>query len=291
LETNKPYNSKAKGKVKRPWRTLWQRFELELLLDKGRVFTFAELQNMLVNYLKDYNSRTHPNPKFGGLTRERVYALSLAEREQRFYPEGADIFQYAPVTFYRTLDGTKSVRIGNEYYEVLDCPKAFIGEKLLCRQFPDRVEVRNPQNLSWMATKVYQPVIIGEHRAFKHDINDELEERATELKGRKTSHRYESAPEKREEVVAPIIRGREIEPELEEGPPAPTLRNVTEAVLLFVDEAGYSLPEFPAEQQAMIRRLCEENIDNPALIAEYARKVGKVMDKIRREQAERASGI
>ncbi len=277
LEKSKPYNSKAKGKVERPWRTLWQRFELELLLDKDRIFTFAELKNMLENYLADYNGRPHSNPKFEKAPRERIYALSLAEREQRFFPEGADIFQFAPVTIHRVIDGTGSVRIENETYEIVDCPAAFIGKKALCLRYPDRVMVRNPQDLSWMSTRKFEPVIIGEHRKFKHDVNNELEERAAELKGRKISHRYEAALEKGSEVVVPIVRGREIEPELEESPALPTLCSVTAAVLLFAEESGYGLPDFPEDQQLMIRKICETNMSNPAAIIKIAREVGGIM--------------
>jgi hypothetical protein len=60
---SRPYEAKGKGKIERPWRTMWRRFELTFfMVDDWQSFeiTMTELNRQFQqNYLTEYNNRPH----------------------------------------------------------------------------------------------------------------------------------------------------------------------------------------------------------------------------------------
>ncbi len=278
LVTHTPYLSRAKGKIERFWRELWSRFELEFLLNRNRNIRLSELRAMLSNYLADYNARPHPDARFRNASRAAVYMASLQSREVRLYPEGVDILYYSPIESVRVIDGAGAVRLDKEYFEIIDCPASLIGEKTLVRKFPDRVEVRNPQTKAWLRTKSFAPVMFGDHRAFKSDINDEIEEAAEARESGGLSHRYEARSEEDDGGVRPILRGKEIALEREEERREPPLRSMIEALIFFADESKYAAHEFEPDIEKKIREFLEENMRDRAKVRDMARRVGKIWD-------------
>jgi transposase InsO family protein len=76
-----PYAKEAHGKIERPWRTLWQNFELTFFAvdnwEKIEI-TLTELNARLERYIVDYNARPHRYMK--AKTREEVWRESVALR-------------------------------------------------------------------------------------------------------------------------------------------------------------------------------------------------------------------
>ena len=62
LRESMPYAKESHGKIERPWRTLWQRFEKPFFIAKDWErfeITLTELNERLVRALEEYNSRPH----------------------------------------------------------------------------------------------------------------------------------------------------------------------------------------------------------------------------------------
>lgn len=61
IDKSKPLGKEAHGKIERPWRTLWQRFELPFFAEDMKAFeiNLHELNRRLYIYLDELNSRPH----------------------------------------------------------------------------------------------------------------------------------------------------------------------------------------------------------------------------------------
>lgn len=62
IDPSEPLNKDAHGKIERPWRTLWQKFELPFFAMsdwKRYEITMSELNRQLMNYSAEYNERRH----------------------------------------------------------------------------------------------------------------------------------------------------------------------------------------------------------------------------------------
>ena len=116
-----PYNARAGGKVERPWRTRWQRFELQFLADADRLMTLEELNILQAVYDAREARRAHPWEK--GLDRVGVY---LRDRgDVRLLPEGYLRASFRPD--YRTVAADGTIRYENTYYKA---PDDLVGERV-----------------------------------------------------------------------------------------------------------------------------------------------------------------
>jgi len=114
-----PGNKEAGGKIERPWRTLWARFELQFLADPKHTYTLDEMNDMLTNYLVRENARAHPFVP--AVSRTAVYLQGRGE--VRELPAGYLRASFRTSSRLVYDDGT--VRFDNVIYRVAD---ELIGE-------------------------------------------------------------------------------------------------------------------------------------------------------------------
>jgi len=166
-----PHNPRAGGKIERPWRTLWSRFELQFLLDPGRVLTLAELNSELMVYLTRENARCHP---WEHAARTAVY---LRDRgEIRRLPDG-----YLRASFRddpRKVGDDAVVRYRNEYYRA---PDELMGRWVhVYRSADGRIACAGDDGQVY-ALESYAPHAAGEYHTPKPRPGDEVAREAAEL--------------------------------------------------------------------------------------------------------------
>jgi transposase InsO family protein len=73
LQTHRPYQSQATGKVENNWRAMWNRFENQFFIDPGwesREITLTELNQELAGFWRSWNQRRHRRES---LSREAIW--------------------------------------------------------------------------------------------------------------------------------------------------------------------------------------------------------------------------
>lgn len=82
LRPSTPENKQAMGKIERPWRTWWQRFELKLVMERGIGWTFYvnDLNELAFEHTLKELDREHP--LIPGKTKREVYLQDI----EGYYP-------------------------------------------------------------------------------------------------------------------------------------------------------------------------------------------------------------
>ena len=117
---SKPYDSPSRGKIERFWRTVRERFLVDI---KDKVLTLDELNEKLQKWLKDdYNFKKHSSIQVRPIDRYKEstekYPLKRISKEE--------LDEYFMSKITRDVRKDATVRIGGIYYEV---PASYIGMK------------------------------------------------------------------------------------------------------------------------------------------------------------------
>lgn len=153
-----PYNSKAGGKIERPWRTLFHRFELPFFAGNWEKFEIllSEFNRQLINYLLEYNAMPHRYQK--DFSREQMWWNSINERGGVI-----DIPSQALATVYRREKRTVTggyFSLDNTEYEVLGLNegKVWVHEGI----FDDRLVVQDVRSHARYEVKLFKPLSFGQ---------------------------------------------------------------------------------------------------------------------------------
>jgi transposase InsO family protein len=185
-----PYKKEAGGKIERPWRTLWKRFELTFFIrNDWETFeiTLTELNRQLNNYLIEYNSWSHRYQK--DISREQAW-LQISLRGGV-----VDIPSNALNTVFRrkkhTVRGGYLTHNGINY-EVpdLDNGKVWVYEGV----FDDRLVVVDMKNHQKYEVKLFEPILFGQRA---EEIKSEVEKLVQENQDKifVTKPYYEKVPD------------------------------------------------------------------------------------------------
>ena len=116
-----------------------------------------------------------------GRSRERMYVESLQEQDVRLLGDGA-LRDMLSRTFWRTVDASCRVQLENEFYEIAEAPADLMGERALVRRDGDgEVYVMHPRRREWLETRDFRPVMVGNYRSYKDDVNAGLSKVGKEL--------------------------------------------------------------------------------------------------------------
>ncbi len=277
LVTHMPYKARAKGAIERCWRTVWQRFELPFLLDKGRTYRLSEIRAMFTAYLAEFNAKTSPGAYAAGRSRSEMYRESMAAQEPRLLPADLRLTDLMMRSAFKVVDKSCRIRWDNVYYEIIGTPAAMIGEKVLCRRsHSGEVEVRDPQTYLWLPTKDYKPVEFGDFRAFKGNINDRLAARGAELPAPSMMLHESAEGLTAADGVIDLRRAREIRVAGDGcGVTGVGYSSVDEAIAWIADEIGMPVWKLGAETEAAVRAAVAEHLDDRAMISEMARGINE----------------
>jgi transposase InsO family protein/transposase len=278
LITHMPYQSQAKGKIERVWRTMWQRFELPFLANKGREIRLSELQAMLTNFLREYNTLPCPNLLYKPMRLTRIEALRrFANEAITLPPSDARFLDLATKETERTVNAACAVTLDNIEYEIIGTPWHLVSQKVgVRRSLSGRVQVRNPQTKQWLDTKQYRYLEDSEYRNFKRDINDELREAAADISPAER-FLYEGGERTGAacgETVVDLAGAREAQ--LASERESRGFNSLTEALGFVADIIGRPVwklrEEFPNEEALIgrIEQYITENIHDRAAIQRFA---------------------
>lgn len=265
LTTHLPYNARAKAKVERPFRTLWQKFELLFLLKKDETYHIEEIRELLKNFVYEQNQKKSPSAHADGRSREKMYAESMATQSPRMLHEGTDLLAMLTSSFVATVDAYGCIRKDNALHEIVDCPAALIGQKVEARKNTyGEVVVLHRQTGSKFITRAFMPLVAGNYRAFKHGANEERIARGREMPAPdfRIWGQRQALPENA--VSLSEVRAKKII----EG-----YGSAEAALLAMADMAGVALGDLPDSVSQRLGALAEEHKGNREKIAEIAKAI------------------
>lgn len=204
-----PYVSRARGKIERPWRTLFSRFELPFFCcDDWKKFeiTLSELNRRLQYFLIESNSRPHRYRK--ELTREQMWRESINDRGGvvDIPPHAlATIFQRSP----RTVKGGYFVLETTEYEVAgLDEGRVWVYEGI----FDDRLIVEDVKTHKKYEVKLFKPQLFGQRLEIVKSEAEKIVEESRNLSITNTLYTEagQSAPAKVSKLPVRVKEEREL---------------------------------------------------------------------------------
>ena len=163
IDPSIPGAKDAHGKIERPWRTLWHRFEKQFLVVddfKKWEITLTELNRRLMIYLReDYNVRPHRHEL--DINREQAWLKISLTGGARRLPKGA--FKTAHKKTKRTVSAEGVIRLDNKKYEVkgLHDAKVYVIESI----FTGEIIVQDIATGKKYEVEDFKPNAIGEFTA------------------------------------------------------------------------------------------------------------------------------
>lgn len=165
IDPSTPENKEAHGKIERPWRTVWQRFEKPFFACsdwKKFEISLSELNAQFMNYLEEYNNMPHRYEK--SVSRLQVWKRISRMGGAVVMPETA--LSTIASRIERTVGQDGCFSIDNVIYEVkgLHDAKVWVYQGV----FDDRIVVMDQVTGTKYDVKLFKPNKAGEYTAHKH---------------------------------------------------------------------------------------------------------------------------
>ncbi len=160
IDDSVPGASRTHGKIERPWRTLWQRFETPFFAEDHKSFeiTLSELNTRLTHYLEAYNSRPHRYEK--RITRKQAWQRVNLRGGIVQLPENA--IRTSAKRYERNVEADGCFSLHGERYEVkgLHCAKVYVYEGIL----DGRLVVKDKADGQKYEVENFRPLSHGQYR-------------------------------------------------------------------------------------------------------------------------------
>ncbi|MBI5075598.1 MAG: hypothetical protein HZB62_10605 [Nitrospirae bacterium] len=206
LPESMPYAKEAHGKIERPWRTIWQRFERPFFAGDWTKFSIllSELQHQFAVFLSDdYNQLEHRFER--DIT--RMQAWSRINLHGGIVQIPADAIAAAARRKERTIDSDGILRYDGKLYDVkhLHSAKVIVFEGV----FNDRLIVQDMATGKKYEVRDFKPLNVGEYKGHADTPHQALiKEYAPQLTGT-APMLYAEKKEQTEKVVSMPIRTKE----------------------------------------------------------------------------------
>ncbi|HHM01964.1 MAG TPA: transposase [Caldithrix abyssi] len=162
LEHSAPYNKNAMGKIERTWRTLWQRFELKLLMDKGKGYrlTLAELNELLMAHMvADAEKRRD----LLGEKKRVIYERDCLAYPRRLFDGDPEALASRPAR--RKVGNDLMIKFDGSIYEA---PPRYLGQYILVhRNIKGELTGQGEADGQVFTLEPFRMRESGEYRAFK----------------------------------------------------------------------------------------------------------------------------
>ncbi|MGD9948646.1 MAG: hypothetical protein AB7U29_09230 [Desulfobulbus sp.] len=236
IDPSEPGAKDAHGKIERPWRTIWQRFEKQFLaIDDRKKFeiTLSELNRQFLIFLDiEYNRRDQRYEK--GVTREQMWKrITLAKHGGvRPLPEGAFSTTCEQIERKVGRDGTFS--LNTEIFEVKGLHDAWV--RVIKGVFTDDIIVQDVETGEKYEVIPFKPNPVGTFTAHPHTEHQKNVKAAKELQITQTLFQEKKMDEK---IINLPIRTQEEQP----FDPVFTIKKDTfdsaeEAMRHFIEQSG-----------------------------------------------------
>ena len=249
IDPSIPGQKDAHGKVERPWRTMWQRFELPFWSEDPKTFEIplSELNQRLANYLLAYNGkphrweRKHSRRDVWSRINQRGGAVILAE----------DAIRRMVRRYERTVAQDGTIQLDGKVYEVkgLHSAKVRLWEGLR----DGRMVAEDLKTGERFEVVEFCPQGFCDYKGVPDTGDQRARETAAEMAGTENPL-YREAPESPGVVRFPVRTAEVIEPE--DKIAADAYPTAAEAIRDFVALTGIA-PD--AQDRADLEALIEEN--------------------------------
>ena len=174
-------NKDTHGKVERPWRTLWQKFELPFfaLSDWKRFeITLSELNTQLINYTMAYNERPHRYER--AYSRRQMWERISLHGGVTLLPD--DALETIAKSNIKRLVGQDGVfSVDNILYEVKGLHDAWV--KVIIGVFDKTIIVQDLADGRKYEVEAFRPNDCGEYRANPETGQQQVRKEAAQLTG------------------------------------------------------------------------------------------------------------
>lgn len=249
-----PYAKEAHGKIERPWRTLWQRFEKILFAEDWKDFeiTLSELNARLAVFLEeDYNRMPHRFER--KMTRMQAWRRISLHGGIVAIPENA--LATAARRKKRTVGVDGLLQYEGGIYEVkgLHAAEVWVFEGV----FNDRLIVQEIATGKKYEVEVFKALELGEYRAHPETPHQKAVKEAEKLRAGGAPMLYEKPGEKDERIVEMPIR--ETERAIEDPFDVTRFASIEEAYSEVISIAGTSFTD--QERSAIEKLIAANNMD------------------------------
>jgi len=168
---SQPYNKQAMGKIERTWRTLWQRFELKLIMTIGGgvEMTLDHLNDLVLEYCIEEGQKAHTLYK--NISKQALYSRELIGYPPRKYDGDFDNLASKP---RRRKVGTDLIFwLDNEPYKA---PARYVGKWVLIHKNINGDMVgEGEEDGQRFEIDYFNPNTLGEYKAHKDTYREQME--------------------------------------------------------------------------------------------------------------------
>jgi len=244
----RPGNSRARGKVEGNFRTMWRRFEMDLLGREGEHIKLSELNELYVHYLAQMQAKSHP--WYRDQSRLDVYLAGLGE--VRALPDDAAAAAFNTEDRYVRPD--RLVWYRNGRYEA---PGRLVRQRIKVHRMGDGRLVGESADGETFDLEPYELNRIGEFSADKLT----LAERANAAAADQTySITYDERPAQTHVVARPSAPVENASPIAQHDRGA-NFANAEEAKAAMASMIGCAIEDMSAEAQRLVKVAVEHSLD------------------------------
>lgn len=246
-----PYEKEAHGKIERPWRTAWQRFEKPFFaVDDWQKYeiTDTELNRRFALYLEEYNEMPHRYER--DITRMRAWRKISFHGGIITIPENA--LATAAKRKKRKIGADGILQYEGMLYEVKGLHEAWVW--VYEGVFEDRLVVQEIATGNKYEVMKFAPVSLGEYRAHPETPHQKAVKEAASLNITDDALLYREAPEKDHRIIEMPIRVAERA--IEDPFNVTVFGDIDEAFAELVSIVGTSLS---TDERGAIENLIREN--------------------------------
>ncbi|MGD9163045.1 MAG: hypothetical protein PVG39_31860, partial [Desulfobacteraceae bacterium] len=203
IDPSNPENKESHGKIERPWRTVWQRFEKTFFAQtdwKKYEITLSELNRQFVIFQEGYNSKPHPYEK--NISRLQAWKQIINRGGAVALPEKA--LSTVAKRLERNVGTDGCFTINNKLYEVkgLHDAKVFVYMGV----FDDKIVVEDKSTGLKYEVEDFKPNPVGIYTAHKETPHQKAIKAAKDLSITNTLY---SAPADQGKVAQFPVRTKE----------------------------------------------------------------------------------
>lgn len=212
IDGSNPGNKEAHGKIERPWRTMWQRFERPYFVEDHKNFEIllSDLNRKFLIYQKRYNNMPHRFEK----RISRVQAWQRINRQGGAVAIHPDALQTVTRRLERTVGADGVVWVDNVAYEVegLHDAKVWIYFGLTD---DDRMTVQDQRTGEKYGVKPFKPHALDDFHPAKDSPHQKAIKAVQEMKADRPIRNtlYEKPTEREATPIFPTRTARTVEPD------------------------------------------------------------------------------
>ncbi len=269
-DPSEPENKEAHGKIERPWRTVWQRFEAPFFVQpdwKKFEITLSELNRQFLNFQQEYNNRAHRYEK--EITRLQAWKRINQRGGAVAMPENA--LSTITKTIERTVGADGCFCIDNVPYEVKGLHNAKVYVEV--GVFEDKIAVKDKNTGEKYEVENFKPNPVGTFTAHKETAHQGAVKAAKTLEV--TNTLYETPQEQGNITHFPthVKKIREVENPLA----VDAYSSVDEAIKGFISICGVRLNK---ENREAIKNLIIEHGLSRRFVTDLALQVESERDRL-----------